>query len=451
MSNLSQIPTVKGEFLLGSMREFTRDTLQFLLDTRPVGDLIRANFGPFPLYISHSPDINHEILVSKASAFEKTQMTKRALNQAVGQGLFTNEGESWKRQRKLAQPSFHTRRIASYADVMAQYARDLSNKIKDQQIVDVDIEMSHLTMQIISKTVFDAHVEGENEMTHAVNTVLKTADSRFNNLFPLPDWLPTPANQRMKQALRYMDTVIQSFIDERRQSGEDKGDLLSMLISAQDEENGTGMSDKQLRDECMTIFGAGHETTSGTMTWAFYLLAKHPDIAEKLYAEIDSVLGDRLPTFEDLPNLPYTEMVIKETMRLYPSAWGVTRQSTTPVTIGGYDFPKDSLFMLSFYGVQRDERYFSNPDVFMPERFTPENEKLIPKHAYIPFGAGPRVCIGNAFAMMEARLILATWAQRLRFELIEGFVVKPERVFTLRPANGMKLIARMRQAHAVAL
>ena len=442
-------PTIPGHFLLGSMPEFNRDTLKMLIESRKLGDFVRMYFGPFKLYFANHPDVAHEVLVEKASSFYKTRMIKGVLKQAVGKGLFTNDGDSWKQQRKLAQPAFHTKRIAAYGDVMVDYADQWADRWHDGQALDVEHEMAGVTMQIVAKTLFDARVDHEGTTGRAVSTVLKTADKRLGRFVQIPSWIPTAENKEVNLATTHLNDLIKGFIDERRATGEDKGDLLSMMIAATDDENGAKMDDQQLRDEVMTVFGAGHETTAVTLTWAFYVLSQHPDVEAKLHEELDRVLGGRKPTFADLPNLVYTDKVIKETMRLYPPAWGVTREAIEPVNVGGYDLAKGALIMVNIYGIHRDARFFENPLRFDPERWTPENEKKMHKYQYFPFGAGPRICIGNSFAMMEARLVLATLAQRYRMELAEGQIVEPERMFTLRPKYGMKMVAYQREAERV--
>lgn len=439
-------PSPKGHPIFGNIREFTSNTLQFLLDIRAYGDLASFKFGPFRAYVINHPDIIHDVLVTQANKFYKTSATKGVTKEVLGSGLFTNDGDSWKRQRKLVQPAFHTKRIANYADVMVDYANQAADTWQEGQHVDVGHEMTALTMRIVSKTLFDAEVTGEEDaLSQAVTTVLSVIDKRFNQLLPRPSWLPTATNRQMREATKQLDTIIQSFIDERRRSGEDRGDLLSMLLMAQDEDStAQGMSDKQVRDEAMTLFGAGHETTANTLTWAWYLLSQNHEMEERLRAELDGVLGGRLPTFEDLPQLQYTEMVIKEAMRIFPPAWSVSRQAIEDVTVGGYTFKKGSIFLINIYGVHRDERYFPDAMTFDPERFSPENEKNITKYAYLPFGAGRRVCIGNAFAIMEAKLIVATLAQRLQFSLVPGHPVAPERIFVLRPKHGMAMNVRLR-------
>lgn len=440
----AQPPVIPGEFFYGSMRQFNRDTLRFLDDSRAYGDFVKFFFGPFPVYIANHPDVVHEVLVAKADHFYKSRMTKQVMKSTVGDGLFTNDGASWKRQRKLAQPAFHTKRIAAYADAMTHYASQLIAGWRDDALLDIEREMTALTMQIVGKTLFDAEITEEDATGAAVRTVLRSIDKRFNQLLPTPEWLPLRENRQMKAAQKHLDGVIQAFIDERRKTGEDRGDLLSMLLLAQDENQGS-MSDKQLRDEVMTIFGAGHETTSGALTWAWYLLSQHPQIAAHLHEEIDRVLGDRLPTYADLTRLPWTDMIIKEAMRLYPPAWGVTRETIAPVSIHNYPLRRGVTVVINIIGIHHDARFYDDPGAFIPQRFSAENEKNIPKYAYLPFGAGPRVCIGSSFAMMEARLLLATIAQKFTLSLAPSQVVVPERVFTLRPKFGMKMVARLRQ------
>ncbi len=434
-----------GEPLFGHMRIFTRDTLGIAGESAQYGDIVEYQFGPFPFYVINHPDLVAEVMVRDANSYYKTSMIKLTMKRLVGEGLFTNDGESWKRQRKLTQPAFHTRRIANYADVMVDFAQRAMTDWRDGETLDIEHEMASLTMRIIAKTMFDSDLTGDDaEIEHAVKVALHTVDQRLNRLLPFPEWLPTPGNRRYKDAVNTLDVIIQRFIDQRRQSGEDRGDLLSMLMAAQDEESGTGMSDRQLRDEAMTVFGAGHETTSVALTWTWYLLSQYPEVKEKLHDELETVLGGRAPTFADLPNLPYTEMVVKESMRLYPPAWATTREVIQDTTISGYPIAKGRIVMINIIGIHHDARFFEDPHTFRPERFSVENEKALPRYAYFPFGAGPRICIGNSFAMMEARLILATMAQRFEFDLIPSQQVEPMRNFTLHPKYGMRMTARTR-------
>jgi cytochrome P450 len=300
-------------------------------------------------------------------------------------------------------------------------------------------------MKIVSKTLFDADVESEvAEISDAVTTALTVVGERTESLFPPPDWFPTASNRAIKRAMVTLNRIIQRFIEDRRASGEDRGDLLSMLLAAQDDE-GVGMTDKQVRDEAMTLFGAGHETTAIALTWALYLISQHPEVEARLHEEVDRALGNRSATLNDLPNLPYTEMIAKEAMRLYPPAWGTTRELIGDITIGDYTIKKDNFIMMSFHALHHDPRIFDQPDRFDPERFSPENEKTIPKYAYLPFGAGPRVCIGNMFAMMEIRLVLATIAQQFRLTHDPSHAIIPDPVFTLRPRDGMPMTLSKRE------
>ncbi len=442
---VQMIPGPKGRFLVGNLAEFRADTLGFLKGLSQYGDVTQFKFGPFSAYYVSHPDYLHQVLVSDAPKMVKSSVTKTALKRVLGEGLFVSDGEFWKRQRKLVQPAFHTKRIGAYADVIVDYANEMVNSWRDGDTRDMQTEMTGLTMRIIAKTLFDADVSQDIAViSKAITEILAIVDKRFDQLFPLPDWVPTADNRKLGAAQDKLDALIQRFIDERRASGSDKGDLLSMLLLALDDE-GSGMTDKQVRDEAMTLFGAGHETTSIALTWAEYLLAEHPDAAVKLREEVDQVLGGRRATLADLPNLRYTEMVVKEGMRLFPPAWGTSRELSEDVTVGGYTLPKGSPIILSFYAMHRDPRWWNEPEAFIPERFAPENEKSIPKYAYLPFGAGPRVCIGNSFAMMEAKLALATMAQHFEWSIAPGQQVVAERMFTLRPKYGLKVVLKARQ------
>ncbi len=438
-------PGPKGHFLTGSIPEFTGDTLEFLLDTRQYGDLSSFKFGPFTGYVVSSAELVHQVLVTDAAKYLKSRALKSVMFPVLGTGLFTNDGEFWKRQRKLVQPAFHTRRIGAYGQVMVEHAQKLMQRWQDGQAYDIDREMSHLTMGIVSKTLFDADVSGESsEISEVVTDVLESANTRLDRLMNLPYWVPTPENRRFMRSVARLNELIQGFIDDRRASGEDKGDLLSMLLLARDEDDGGTMTDRQVRDEAMTLFGAGHETTAVALMWTWYLLSQHPDVEARLLEELQTVLGGRAPELSDLPHLKYTEMVIKESMRLYPPAWGTTRESAVPVEMAGYTIKPGSIVLVNMYGVHRDARYFPDPERFDPERFSAENEPHITKYAYLPFGGGPRVCIGNAFAMMEAKLVLATIAPHFHFSLAPEQRVEPKRIFTLRSKYGMRMIARER-------
>lgn len=435
----------KGRLLLGNLKEFNSDTLNFMLAQRQYGDVSQFHFGPFPVIVVNHPDYAHDVLVQHADHYHKPSTTKQILAPIAGNGIFTSDGEFWKRQRRLVQPAFHAKRIGAYGQIITDYADQLGDEWQEDAEHAIDHDMTRLTMRIIAKTLFDADVAREApEVGQAIREALALVEESFRKFVVLPEWLPTGRNRKMRRIVERLDALIQTFIDDRRASGEDKGDFLSLLLSAQDEDN-SRMTDKQVRDEAMTLFGAGHETTSVTLTWTWYLLSQHPEVEARLHDELTQVLGGRLPTVEDLPRLPYTEMIIKEAMRLYPAAWSVTRQANKDTEIGGFRVTKGQFVFVNLYGMHHDAEFFPEPERFDPERFTPENEKRIAKYAYIPFGGGPRVCIGNAFSLMESRLVLATLAQRFRLSLAPHFEVTPDRQFTLRPKYGMRMVVHARE------
>lgn len=448
MGQFNRPPGPKGHFMWGNMREFNHDTLSYLeqLAAGDYGDLVFLRFGPFPLYFVNHPDLVRDVLVTKADKFYKSRVTKRVLNDLIGLNVFTGDGDFWRQERRLMQPAFHTKRIGAYADVMVDYTQRMLNQWSDNAVLSFDEEMTHLTMNIVVKTLFDADIGDDTDaLGSAMAVMFDTVDHRLQRLLPTPSWLPTAENHRLRRATKQVRRAIGEIIAQRRRTGVDHGDLLSMLLLAEDEDGGR-LSDRQVMNEAQTLFGAGHETTAVTLTWTFYLLAQHPEVEARLHQELDEVLGEKSATLADLRRLTYTQMVIKEAMRLYPPAWATTREPIEAVEIGGYTIPKSATVLLAPWTLHRDSRWFDEPLAFRPERFSQENEANIPKYAYIPFGAGPRICIGNAFAMMEATLALATIAQRFHLDLVPGHVVEPMRVFTLRPKYGIRMIARLRQA-----
>jgi cytochrome P450 len=446
MTLKQNIPTMRGHWLMGVINEFNGNTLRFLEKAATYGDFVKMKFGPFDLYYLNHPDYVHDMLVTNASNVEKSFTIKRSLQDVSGENLFTSDGEFWKRQRKLMQPAFHAKRIGAYGDTMVDYALREIESWADNSEVDVDKAMTNVTMNVITKTMFDTEVGAETRAVGETFTrLLQIVNERAGRIFDFPSWMPTSENREIHRLVAQLKALIQRFIDERRASSEDKGDLLSMLLAAQDDD-GNYMSDEQVINEMLTIFAAGHETTAYTLTFAWYALSQNPDVLEKLHHEVDTVLQGRRATLADLPNLPYNEQVIKETLRLYPAAWAFSRTAIADVKVGEYTIPKGASVMVAPWTLGRDARWYAHPQVFDPERFTLENEAKTPRYAFVPFGGGPRVCIGNQFAMMEARLILATIAQHYQLSLKPGFVTEPIRAFTLRPSNGMKMIAHVREA-----
>ena len=440
-------PGPKGNFLTGSLRVFAADPPHFLVQTAyEYGAISFFRLAHYPIYLLAHPDYIREVLITQAASFEKDELDRRILGKFLGNGLLTSEGSFHKRQRRLAQPAFRHKRIQSYAEVMVHYTEDMLAGWQSGQIRQIDDDMMRLTMFIVSKTLFDADVSETAETAgEAIHTLQTVSNADYRRTFPIPDWIPTPDNRRRQQAVAALDEIIEQIIAERRQMNEDKGDLLSMLMLAQDED-GSQMTDQQLRDEVVTLFAAGHETTSNVMTWLWYLLAQQPEVEAKLHQEIDQVLAGRAPTLADLPSLPYALMVIKETMRLYPPAWILnSRTATEDVEIGGYPIAKGSRIFISPYVMHRLPQYFPEPEQFDPDRWLPEIEAALPKYAYIPFGGGNRVCIGNSFAMMEAHLLLVTIAQQYRLSLVPGQKIVPAALITMSPEFGLQMRAEKRQ------
>ncbi len=440
----------QGNFLLGSINQFSEDEPAFLLKSvKQYGDLVYFRLAHMHTYLLGHPDLIREVLVTQSDKFEKAPLDKQILGKFLGNGLLISDGEFHRRQRRLAQPAFHSKRIQNYAEVMVDYANQLMAGWNDETIVDVTEEMMQLTMLIVSKTLFDADdITGSADtakiIDHAMNDFQAVSNRDYQRGFSLPSWIPTADNRLRNRAAADFNQVMDQIIAERRQTAvngqvADTGDLLSMLMLSVDED-GEFMDDKQLRDEVATLFAAGHETTSNALSWTWYLLAQHPEIEAKLHEELDSVLAGRQPTLADLPNLPYSLQIIKESMRLYPPAWILNgRLTLEDAEIGGYTIPKGSTVFISPYVMHHLPQQFDEPETFKPERFTPEFEKSLPKFAYMPFGGGARVCIGNAFAMMEAQLILAAIAQRFRLELATEEPVQYKAQITLTPANGLKM------------
>jgi cytochrome P450 len=407
------------------------------------GDFFVMQFGRMSQYMTSRPEAIHQITVTEAASFHKNvdyKDEKRGLARFLGNGLVTSDGEFWKRQRKLVAPAFHTNRITNYAQTMVDYTLDMLQGWHDGARLDISHEMTRLTMLIVARSLF--HTDASSDVMR-VNKAVGVIQRVSGETTLIPPWVPTPRELSARRATRDLDAIIYRMIREWRVTREDKGDLLSMLLLAVDDE-GKGMTDKQARDEAVTLFLGGHETTANALNWTWYLLAQHPEIEAKLHEELDAVLAGRAPTLADLESLPYTEMVLKESMRLYPPVWGFGRQAIEDVQLGEYLLPKGTSIGVMTYFTHRDPAFWDEPERFDPERFSPENEKKIPKYAYIPFAAGPRICIGNAFAMMEARLVLATVASRYRLRLAPGQKVEMLPLITLNPKGGlpMRLEAR---------
>jgi cytochrome P450 len=442
---LPRIPGPVQHWPFGNLREFARDRLGALSRWhRQYGDMVWARFGPRDILFLNHPDLVEEVLVEQNRKFIK-HYRLRSAKRTLGKGLLTSEGEFWRAQRKLEQPAFHRDRIAAYARVMVEFTERMLEPWRDGQVRDVQADMMRLTLEIVAKTLFDAEIGSDTAgASAAMETLLHTSMKRMGSLIPVPYWVPTPLNLAFERAARRLDRIILAIISHRRQSKEDRGDLLSMLLHAQDEESGQRMTDQQLRDEAMTLFMAGHETTANTLAWAWYLLANHPRCEERLHAELDQVLEGRAPALADLPRLPYTGMIITETLRVYPTVWMVGREPVEPVELGGHRIPAGTTVFMPQWTIHRDSRWFDDPESFLPERWEYGLLEKLPRYAYFPFGGGPRICIGNNFALMEAALLLATIAGRFRLPLAPEAKVTPMPSMTLRPARGVKVVVRRR-------
>jgi cytochrome P450 len=427
------------------MLAMRKDPLDFLLGsaTAEPGDVVLYKLGLRRVYLLKHPDLVKEVLVTRQHDFAKGQGIQWA-KLFLGEGLLTSEGEFHTRQRRLAQPAFHRQRIAAYGATMTSHAARTAASWHDGATLDLDREMMTLTLAVAAKTLFDAELEGEAAEIGASLTTILHFFPRFTlPFFGLLQKLPLPSNARFDRAVARLDETVMRIIAARRRSGEDRGDLLSMLLLAQDED-GSGMSDRQLRDEVITILLAGHETTANALTWTWYLLSQNPEPEKTLLAELDRVLGGREPTVEDLPQLRYAEMVVAESMRIYPPAWGMGRRALRDVTVGGYDMRAGDLLSVSPFVTHRDPRFWPDPQRFDPLRFTPEAKSARHKFAYFPFGGGASQCSGETIAWVAAVLLLATLAQRWRMRLLPGHPVTPEALITLRPRFGMKMTAEAR-------
>ncbi|MEE8303255.1 MAG: cytochrome P450 [Candidatus Tectomicrobia bacterium] len=439
-------PGPTPQFLLGNARELRRQGGHaFILDTmQRYGDIACYHVLRWPTYLLSHPDYVKHVLQDNHRNYGKDTFAYRALRLILGNGLLTSEGDFWLRQRRLAQPAFHRQRLEGFGKTMTNATLDMLKRWEtyaaQAQAFDVAREMTRLTLHITGETLFNIDLTDEaDEVGPALTAGLEQVTSRIMRPFALPLWVPTRRNRQFHKALRTLDNMVYDIIVERRRAPEDRGDLLSMFMLAEDEDTGERMNDTQLRDEVMTIVLAGHETTANALTWTWYLLTQHPDVEAKLAQELAEVLGGRVPTMGDLPQLPYTHMVIQESLRLYPPAYVFHRSAIAEDTIGGYPIPPGQVVSISPYVVHRHPGFWEHPETFDPERFTPERVAGRHRFASIPFAAGPRQCIGATFAMTEAQLVLATVAQRYRVRLVPDATVKPYTAITLRPLHGIQV------------
>jgi len=432
---------------MGHVPELRRDPLAFYLRcVQEFGDVVTVRFGWTKIFLVSHPDLIEQVLVSEGKNFIK-HYALRMNRTLLGNGLLTSEGDFWLRQRRLIQPLFQRDRLAGYASIMVQLAREQTDAWHDGETRDLHADMTGLTLRIIAQALFGADVSHlAVEVGEALSEIMTNFNRRFFAVLRFPEWVPTPAHLRLRRAAARLDRVVYGLIEKRRREGIERDDLLSRLLRARDEADSTGMTDRQLRDEAMTLFLAGHDTTSLTLTWAWYLLACHPEAMSRLTEELKRELAGRPPTLDDLPRLRYAEMVVQEAMRLFPPAYAIGRQALHACRLGGYSLPAGATVLLCQYVVHRDPRWFQNPDKFLPERWastpgadTPGLAARLPKYAYFPFGGGARICVGNTFAMVEAVLVLAALAQRFRVQPYSGPEIRLQAAITLRPVDPIRL------------
>jgi cytochrome P450 len=429
----------------GPLFQLRRDPLAVLRRAARLGNVVWFRVGPRRIFLVPHPDAVRRVLVDNYRGYNKRTRGYEVVRLFLGNGLLTSEGDFWRRQRRIAQPAFHRARIEHFGSIMQRAAASMVEEwaeyARRRERFDVCESMMRLTLRIVGECLLSTDPSGESDRVGgALSTLLQSFIKRTTALVTVPRTWPTPHNLRIQHAVKTLDDVVLDIIAERRRAGvSEKGDLLDMLMEARDEDTGERMNDRQLRDEVMTIFLAGHETTANALSWTWYLLAQNPAVEAKLHAELTAVLGRRTPSFADLPALPYTLQVLKESLRLYPPAWVMGRSAEVDDEICGAKIPQGAVIFVSPYVTHRLPEFWPDPERFDPERFSEQRTSAMHKFAYFPFGGGPRVCIGNTFALMEGQLLLATLAQRFRVRLVSQRKVEPDPQITLRPRHGIKV------------
>lgn len=446
----AQAPGPRGDWLVGNMRDFRRDSLGTIAQAfASYGEIVKFKIGPRTLHMLAHPELAQEVLVERGNDFVKMP-TNQGLGLMLGNGLVTNsDHDSWLTQRRMIQPMFHRQRLVAMGDKMVAAGERMLERWQTWpagEVVNIAEEMMQVTLDIITQTMFSADVLSEaGKVGPAVSLSAHFVSQRGVSPIQLPLSWPTRSNRVFRQAMQTLDEIVYRMINQRRAEGTTHGDLLDMLLEARDADNGERMSDQQLRDEVLTIFAAGHETTANALSWAWYALAQHPEILARLQAELDSVLQGRTPTIADLPNLPYTQQVFNEVLRLYPSVPTVPRLVKHATMLRGYALPAESLVLISIYNIHRHPEFWPDPKSFNPDRWAGDDHKRQHRLAFMPFGAGPRLCIGNNLALMEGQLLLTMVAQYADLRLVPGQKVTPEVAVTMRPKNGLKMTIHPRR------
>jgi cytochrome P450 len=433
-------PGPRGGLFLGNLPAFRRDVLGWMVSAAHAhGDVVRFRFGPLIVHLVNHPDHVTRVLQSHARQYDKNTRSTAQIGAICGESLLTANDEAWQRRRRLIQPTFHRQHIAQFARAMTDCIASRLDHWRTGQPVDMASEMMQITYTIVGKTILGADVSPESDaVERAIGTLLDHAYRRWGRILDLPNWLPTPGNRRFRRALAELDRVVNRIIAEHRATPSAGRDLLGILMEARDAESGLAFTDSDLRNETITMLLAGHETTANALSWTFALLAQHPACADRVRAEIASELGNRAPTMEDLPRLTCVTNVIRESMRLYPPIWAIERRAVSEDVIGGYRIPAGSSVIVSPYVLHRHPQFWPEPEQFLPERF----DGVKQPEAYIPFGAGPRYCVGHEFAMMEARLIVVLVMQRFRLTLVPGHPIVPHPCITLRMKHGLRMMVQ---------
>ena len=433
--------------LIGNLLELGRNPIDLFTEVAEQGDVVSLKFAHQRYFLVNDVETVHHVLVDNNRNYTKSPNYK-GLKLVLGEGLVTSEGEFWRRQRKLSQPAFHRDRVASFCATMVEETDAMLSKWDERvgDVIDVHAEMMTLTLRIVARTLFSTAVGAEADaIGEALGVALHHANDYAEAVIKPPQWIPSPKNIRFKRSMKTLDALVFRIIDSRRRGeNADAQDLLALLMAAT--EDGRGMTNEQLRDEVMTLVMAGHETTANALAWTFYLLSKDPEVERRLARDVSAAVGDRAPGAEDAPKLKYASLVVNESMRIFPPVWAFERQAIENDVVGGFEVPAKSMVAISPFLLHRHRRYWDNPEGFDPERFSPQNSEGRPKLAYLPFGGGPRQCIGMGFALIEAQMVLARIVQKFRLELASSARVDPEPVVTLRPRGGLKMRLRRQKA-----
>jgi cytochrome P450 len=443
LQNILTATTPAGKTHRGHLRAMREDMIGYLEHLARQGDFLRISFGLLgSAYFVNSPDLVQEILLKQARKFHKPFIVKYTAKEFFGENLFTSDEELWQVLRAAIQPAFHAQRINAYASIMVDYTKAMLSQWQPGQVIDIPQAMMDLTLGITSKAFFGRDLRNETEGS-AIVRFIELFSQRLNG-FPLPSWIPIPSNWEIKRLIAASARFFSPLIEERCQSVEEHDDVLSMLIQAQAADTTGLLTNQQIRNEVMNLFAAGYEVTAYTLAFTLYLISQHPDVETRLFEEIDRVVGQKGIAIPDLEQMPYLEMVLKESMRLLPVTTVLSRQATENVMLDGYTVPKNSAVLFAPWTLHRCPEYFPKPLCFDPERFHPDRKDKIPKFAYLPFSAGPRICIGNAFAMMQMRINLATILQNYRLTVAPEYQFEPIYSFNTRPKNGLAMTVKVR-------